>query len=572
MTIKSSARKWWKEAIIYQVYPHSFKDSNGDGIGDLEGILSKVDYITSLGIDTVWINPIYASPGTDNGYDISDYTALQPEYGTMADMEGLIKKLHEKKIRVIMDMVINHTSDEHKWFRQARSDRNNSYYTFYHWWPAEKGKPPYRCGFFDPAGEGWTYNAPTDSYYLHYFSARQPDLNWENPMLRRQIHQILKFWLDKGVDGFRMDAITFISKDTNFPVISPAILREKYRDDWGHYYAAGPHLHEYLREMQEVVLEKYGAVTIAEGPGVPPEQAPDFVDEDRKELDMLCHFEGITIGYLPGEFKKMAPSGYKLSEWKKIYTRWEEAFTTKGWGTLYLGNHDQPRMVSHWGDDSDTFRDVSAKMLFTFLLTMRATPFIYNGDEIGMTNIRFEKIEDYKDIETRHVYQKIKDQGGDADTFLKDQQLAGRDNGRTPFQWDVGTNAGFTTGTPWLKINENYQFINAEASEKDPGSILHYVRKLIRLRKEQETLVYGAYSLISPDDPEVYAYTRKMDSEGFFVVLNFSKQERAFAHSFHLLEEKDLVVNNYPAIRSEKGLLRLLPYQAVIYGIRISGV
>jgi len=360
---------WWKKAVVYQIYPRSFRDSDGDGIGDLQGIIPQIDYIVSLGVDAVWINPVYLSPGRDNGYDISDFRAIQPEYGTMDDMQELIDQLHSRGIRLIMDMVLNHTSDEHEWFRQACSSRDNPYYSYYHWWPAEKGEPPHRCGFFDAAGKGWEFNAATDSYYLHYFAKEQPDLNWENPEVRHQLYDMLRFWLDKGVDGLRMDAICFISKDVSWPEISSELLTEKYHGDWGNFYAAGPRLHEYLREMNEVVLSGYDVAAIAEASGISSDQALLFVDADRKEMDMLYHFEGVVIGYMPGEFKKVDPGGFELGEWKEVYTRWDLALKEKGWGIVYLGNHDQPRMISRWGDDSAA----SEKLLLTFLLTMRGT-------------------------------------------------------------------------------------------------------------------------------------------------------------------------------------------------------
>jgi oligo-1,6-glucosidase len=518
--------QWWKEAVIYQVYPRSFKDSNGDGVGDLAGILSELDYIVSLGVDAVWINPVYLSPGRDNGYDISDFRAIQPEYGTMEDMERLIEQLHDRKIRLVIDMVLNHTSDEHEWFRQARSSRENPYYSFYHWWPAEKGEPPHRCGFFDAKGRGWQYNEATDSYYLHYFAPEQPDLNWENPEVRRALYDMLRFWLDKGVDGLRMDAICFIAKDVSWPEISPELLKEKYKGDWGHYYAAGPKLHDYLREMREEVLSKYDVAVIAEASGISSDQALLFVDEDRKEMDMLYHFEGVMIGYIPGEFKKVDPGGFGLGEWKEVYTRWDAALKHKGWGTIYLGNHDQPRMVSRWGDDSEEFRDALAKLLLTFLLTMRGTPFIYNGDELGMTNIRFEKIDDYRDIETRQMYENLKQKGGDAEGFLKDQQLTGRDNSRTPFQWTADLNAGFTSGEPWISVNPNHTVINREKAEGEKGSVLNYFRELVRLRKENPVLVYGEYALLLPEHPAIYAYTRSYEDKVWTVLLNFSKEEQ----------------------------------------------
>lgn len=519
-------KKWWKEAVIYQIYPRSFKDSNGDGIGDLAGIVSELDYIVSLGVDAVWMNPVYLSPGCDNGYDISDFRAIQPEYGTMEDMRRLIDELHVRKIRLVMDMVLNHTSDEHAWFRQARGSRDNPYYSYYHWWPAEKGEPPHRCGFFDAAGKGWQYNKATNSYYLHYFAAGQPDLNWENPEVRRQLYDMLRFWLDMGVDGLRMDAICFISKDVDWPEISPQLLKEKYHGDWGHYYAAGPRLHEYLREMNEAVLSKYDVTAIAEAAGISSDQALLFVGEDRKEMDMLYHFEGVAIGYIPGEFKKVDASRYHLNEWKEVYTRWNDALKEKGWGTVYLGNHDQPRMVSRWGDDSEVFREASAKLLLTFLLTMRGTPFIYNGDELGMTNIRFEKIADYQDIETRQMYQNLTDKGGDAEGFLKDQQLTGRDNSRTPFQWTAGPNAGFTSGQPWIRVNANHSVINREKQEEEKGSVLNYFREMVRLRKENAVLVYGDYELLLPEHPAIYAYTRGYEGRVWTVLLNFSNTEQ----------------------------------------------
>lgn len=559
----STGHTWWHSAVIYQVYPRSFKDSNGDGIGDLQGIINQLDYIASLGVDILWINPVYASPDKDNGYDISDYKAIQPQMGTLKDLERLIQKVHDKGMKIIMDMVINHTSDKHAWFRQARTSRDNPYYSFYHWWPEEKGQPPYRCGFFDPAGEAWHYNKATRSWYLHYFSAHQPDLNWENPDVRENIYGILRFWLDKGIDGFRLDAITFISKDTSWPAITPDILKKHYQDDWGHYYATGPHLHTYLREMHKKVLRHYDTLTIAEAPGITAEQAQTFVAPDRKELDMICHFEGIMAGYIPGEFKKMDPTGVDLRKLKEIYTRWDKALEGKGWNTLYLGNHDQPRMISHWGNDSDNCRELSAKMLFTFLLTMRATPFIYNGDEIGMVNIRFEKIEDYQDIETRHIYQKLKDNGADVQTFLEDQQLAARDNGRTPFQWDTSPHAGFTTGEPWIKVNDNYKKVNLAAQERSPSSLLNFVRYLIRLRKSLPVLVEGKYELLLPDHPDIYAYKRTIGNDTCLVILNFKGHTAECSDGF-IPVGGEVLVNNYKSIVEKNGAWLLKPYQALV--------
>jgi oligo-1,6-glucosidase len=559
------AHKWWKAAIIYQVYPRSFQDSNGDGIGDLPGILSRLDYIESLGVNTLWINPVYRSPGHDNGYDISDFRAIQAEYGTMTDLEALIRAVHQKKMRIIMDMVVNHTSDEHEWFRQARSSRDNPYYPFYIWWPAEKGRPPYRRGFFDPAGEAWEYNAATDSWYLHYFSKHQPDLNWDHAETRRELYQMLRFWLDKGVDGLRFDALTFISKDPAFPEISQDLLKRNFHNDWGYYYASGPRLHDYIREMHREVLANYDVVSIAEASGVNSAEVLHFVADDREELNLLCHFEGMMIGQIPGEFKKIDPEGYSRAEWMEVYTRWADVFRERAWGTVYLGNHDQPRMVSRWGDDRAAYRELSAKLLFTFLLTMRGTPFLYQGDELGMCNIRFARIDDYQDIETRQMYEQVKASGGDTAGFLKDQQLTARDNGRTPFQWTAGANAGFTTGKPWLTINSNYIGINRDAQEKDPHSVLWFVRRLIGFRKQYPALVYGDFNLLSTDDSPVYAYTRHKDNSTFAILLNLSGQEQPFDSLFSPPAKQDIIINNYPNFDWQRNTLLLAPWQALVF-------
>jgi len=513
-------KQWWKGAVIYQVYPRSFKDSDGDGVGDLPGLIGELDYIASLGVDAVWINPVYLSPGLDNGYDISDFRKIDPQYGTMEDMQRLIDGLHERGIRVIMDLVLNHTSDQHEWFRRGRSSRSDQYYSYYHWWPAEKGEPPHRCGFFDASGKGWEYNAATDSYYLHYFAPQQPDLNWENPKVRAELYAMLRWWLDKGVDGVRLDAICFISKDTGWPEVSDELLKARYKGDWGHFYAAGPRLHEYLREMRAAVFSSYDVVVIGEMAGVGSEEAPLF----EGELDVLYHFEGISIGYLPEAFKKVDPAGYRLDEWKEVYTRWDAALGDRVSAALYLGNHDQPRMVSRWGDDSA----VSAKLLFTWLLTMRGTPFIYNGDELGMTNIRFADIADYKDVETRRMYENLQQKGGDVAGFLKDQQLTGRDNGRTPFQWTGGAEAGFTSGRPWIAVNPNFHRVNRELEEGDADSVLQYVRRLLRLRKSEPAFAYGGYEVLGPAHPHVYAYTRSYEGREWMVVLNFSGEDQVW--------------------------------------------
>jgi oligo-1,6-glucosidase len=554
-------RQWWKESVVYQVYPRSFKDSDGDGVGDLKGIISKLDYIRSLGVDVVWINPIFSSPNADNGYDISDYKGIMQEFGTMEDFDALLKGMHDRGLKMVLDLVVNHSSDEHEWFKQSRSARDNPYRDYYHWWPAEKGKPAFRPGSFEADGSGWRFDSLTNAYYLHYFSNKQPDLKWENPKLRQEIYDMMKFWFDKGIDGFRMDVIPFIAKDTSFPVISQQEIAEKYNGDWSQYMGNGPHLHDYLKEMYSEVLSKYNCMSVAEGAGVTAATAHNFVDEDRKELNMLYHFEGVGLGYMPGKFKTMDPAGYKLTDFKAIYSKWDSVFAEKGWGTIYLGNHDQPRMVTRWGNDSPAFRELSSKMLTTFLLTMRATPYYYNGDELGMSNIKFDKIEEYKDIESIGMYNQVKNNGGNLDEFLAAQKISARDNSRTPFQWDSTANAGFTTGAPWLKINANYVTVNAAAEENDPGSCLNYFRKMVKLRKGSDVLIYGNYTLLDKENPDVYAYTRELKGKKILVLLNF-RDKPAKANTGIDLGKAKILINNYTKASAD-GTLQ--PYEAVVY-------
>ena len=552
-------RKWWKEAVVYQVYPRSFKDANSDGVGDLKGIISKLDYIKSLGIDVIWLNPIYTSPNGDNGYDISDYQNVMQQFGTMNDFDTLLNDMHERGLKLVMDLVVNHSSDQHEWFKQSRSSRTNPYRDYYHWWPAEKGTPAHRYSFFDINSDAWKYDSITNAYYLHYFGDFQPDLNWENPKLREEIFTMMNFWFKKGVDGFRMDVIPFISKDTTFPPL-PA----EYNGDYAKYYAHGPHVNDYLQEMNKEVLSKYDVMTVAEGIGLSTNDAHEFVDDDRRELNMLYHFEGMGLGYLPNQFKVPDPNGYNLVEFKKIYSKWDSVFENKGWGTIYLGNHDQPRMVTRWGNDSAEFRELSSKMLTTFLMTMRATPYYYNGDELGMNNIKFDKIDDYRDIESLNMYKQIKERGGDLQAFLNAQKISARDNSRTPFQWNTSANAGFTTGTPWLKVNPNYKTVNVEAEEKDSNSCLNYFRQVVKLRKDNLVLVYGKYTLLDADNPQVYAYTRELNGRKILVLLNFSKTP-ATVNTGIDLTNATILIDNYI---NANNTTALRPYEAAVYEFR----
>ena len=547
-------KQWWKEAVVYQIYPRSFKDSDGDGVGDLKGIISKLDYIKSLGVDVVWLNPIYASPNDDNGYDISDYRNIMKDFGSMDDFDALLKGMHQRGIKLVMDLVVNHSSDEHDWFKQSRSSRTNPYRDYYHWWPAEKGKPTPRWSFFDENSDAWRYDSLTNAYYLHYFSRKQPDLNWENPKVRQEVYGIMKFWLDKGIDGFRMDAFQFAAKDTTWPV-----LPNGYEKSIIKYYGMGPHLHDYLKEMNAEVISKYNMMTVAEGAGSTMEDAHNLVDPDRHELNMAYHFEGMDIGN--------NPKGYSLLDFKKVYTKWDSAFVQNGWVSIFLGNHDVPRMVSKFGNDSPQFRELSSKMLTTFIMTMRGTPYYYNGDELGMTNIRFDKIDDYRDIATINKYKHLEKIGGNLDSLLENQKFLARDNCRTPFQWDSSANAGFTTGSPWIKVNPNYQTVNAAAEETDQNSVLNYFRKVVKLRKDNPVLVYGKYTLLDKSNPNVYAYLREGEGAKFLVLLNFSATNAQAKTGLDTNGVK-LMLTNYtemPATGRETGNFELRPYEAIVY-------
>ncbi|MDN3583610.1 glycoside hydrolase family 13 protein [Mucilaginibacter flavus] len=543
-------RKWWKEAIVYQVYPRSFKDNDGDGIGDLKGIISKLDYIKSLGVNVVWLNPIYSSPNDDNGYDVSDYRNIMKDFGTMADFDALLKGMHDRGLKLVMDLVVNHSSDEHEWFKQSRSSRTSPYREYYHWWNAEKGKPPYRYSLFDVNHDAWRYDSLTNAYYLHYFSRKQPDLNWENPRLRQEVYGIMKFWADKGIDGFRLDAFQFAAKDTTFPGFPKG-----FEKNFTQYYAMQGNLHGYLQEMDREVLSKYNVMSVAEGAGNTFEDAHNLVDADRNELNMAYAFEGVDIA---------KPDGYSVVHLKQVFSKWDSAFAAKGWLSVFLANHDQARLVSRFGNDSEQFRAVSSKMLTTFLLTMRGTPYYYNGDELGMTNAGFTKIDDYRDVQTLNEYQRQKNIGADLPAYIKRIGFESRDNGRTPFQWDGTKNGGFSKGTPWIASNPNYKTINAAAQEKDPNSPLNYFRKMVKLRKDNLALVYGKYTLLDEQNPDTYAYTRELEGKKLLILLNFSSK-KATAQTGLDIGSADVLVGNYEH-PSKDGSLQ--PYEAVVYQLK----
>ncbi|MDN3655224.1 alpha-glucosidase [Ferruginibacter paludis] len=550
---ESNVKKWWKQAIVYQIYPRSFKDSDGDGIGDLKGIISKLDYIKSLGVTAVWINPIYSSPNDDNGYDVSDYRGIMKDFGTMADFDALLKGLHQRGIKLVMDLVVNHSSDEHEWFKQSRSSRTSPYREYYHWWNAERGKPPYRYSLFDVNHDAWKYDSLTNAYYLHYFSRKQPDLNWENPKLRHEVYDIMKFWADKGIDGFRLDAFGFAAKDTSFPA-----LPEGYEKNFMPYYSMQGNLHGYLQEMNREVFSKYNVMSVAEGAGNSFKDAHNLVDADRNELNMAYPFDAVDMP---------KPEGYSLLRFKELFSRWDSAFANKGWVSVFLANHDQARMVSRFGNDSPEFRELSSKMLSTFIMTMRGTPYYYNGDELGMTNAGFDKIEDYKDMATLNEYQRLKNTGGDLQKFMEQLKFGSRDNGRTPFQWNSSANAGFTSGTPWIKVNPNYKIINYAAEQNDPNSVLNYFRKLAKLRKQKQLLVYGKYNELDKTNPDVYAYTRELGGQKMLVLLNFTKTAARVNLSSNI-STAQLVLCNYDKVPQKNkyaSVVTLRPYEALIY-------
>lgn len=546
-------KTWWKEGILYQIYPQSFKDTDGDGFGDFKGVIEKLDYVESLGVNMVWMNPFFESPLVDNGYDVADYRAIHPRYGTMEDFQTMLDGFHERDIKFVLDVVVNHSSNEHEWFKQASSSRDNKYYNYYHWWPAEKGEPPYRHSLFDPEG-GWDYVEAVDAYYLHTFAEEQPDLNWENPELRQEVYDIMKFWAEKGVDGFRLDAFQFASKDTTFPEFP-----EGHEKDFIKWYGMRPQLHDYLKEMYQEVMEPYDVFAVAEGAGSTFQDAHDLVDADRKELQTAYHFEYVDMS--------RTPDGYELSAFKDVFTRWDSAFAEKGWIAIFLSNHDNARLVNRFGNPSPEFRTPSTQMLNTFLLSMRGTPYTYYGDEIGMTNIDMPNIEQYVDVAAKGEYKAALSANKDMKKFMEVLNYSSRENGRTPMQWNDSEYAGFTTGTPWKKVNDNHKIINVEAENEDPNSILNHFRKMTKVRKDHSVLVYGKYELLEREHPTVYAFTRTLDNEQMLVLLNFSKEKS----SIKLSQFKDfskVVINNYEALTVNAGEVDLLPYQAVILKIK----
>ncbi|MBT8257732.1 MAG: alpha-glucosidase [Bacteroidia bacterium] len=511
-------KAWWKEAVVYQIYPRSYMDSNGDGVGDIPGIISKLDYIKSLGVDIIWLCPVYESPNDDNGYDISDYRKISEEFGGDPAFDELLEKIHGKGLKLVMDLVVNHSSDEHEWFEESRKSKDSPYRDYYFWKPGKDNGPPNNwTSFF--SGSTWEYDSRTDEYFLHLFTKKQPDLNWENPKVRQEIYDVVDYWFKRGIDGFRMDVISLISKQLEF---EDASNPENYEETIKTRYANGPRIHEFLQEMNKEVLSKYDIMTVGEGPGIDLDNALFYVDDSRDELNMVFHFDHMFIDNGPGG--KYDPIEMNFIRFKEVFSQWDERLKGKGWGSIFLGNHDFSRMVSRFGSDSE-FRVESSKMLAMLLLSMRGTVYVYQGDEIGMTNVAFPQITDYNDVETLNSWKEAEERGEDMNAFMKLVHKQSRDNARTPMQWDSSQNAGFSSGTPWIKVNPNYEEINVADQEPDSDSILNFYRKMIAFRKNNPCLVYGDYQDLAPQHPSLFAFRRWDEDSESLVLLNFSSTE-----------------------------------------------
>ena len=559
-------RTWWKESVVYQIYPISFKDSNGDGVGDLRGILSKLDYLQDLGVDVVWICPIYQSPGHDNGYDISDYYKIDPAFGTMEDFDELLEGLHARGMKLMMDLVLNHTSDEHPWFLESRKSKDNPKRDYYIWRKGKNGGPPNNWESYF-SGSVWEYDERTDEYYLHLYSKHQPDLNWENPAVIRELHDMVKWWLQKGVDGFRFDAIAHIAKakglpDADNPQQTPTVRAYEL-------FSNLDDVHTLLQDLHDNVLYYYDIMTVGETSGLGPEEALSYVGDDRRELNMTFQFEHMFLDAASAGSGKWDVVPWKLTDLKEVISRWQTVLHGRGWNANYLCNHDQPRAVSRFGNDQEPYRIPSAKMLATFLHMLEGTPYIYQGEEIGMTNVVFDSIDDYRDVETLNYYEEQRRNGVPEADIMRAIHLKSRDNARTPMQWDAGPQAGFTTAeSAWIRVNPNHERINVEEAIRNPDSIYHYYKELIRLRKEHAVIVYGAYELLLPDHPQIYAFTRKLEKSRLLVILNFSSEEPVFEWPVEAMEPEDieLLISNYAPQEHEDLLnLPLRPYEARVY-------
>ena len=537
-------RQWWHSSVVYQIYPRSFKDSNGDGIGDINGIREKLDYLKELGIDVIWLSPVYKSPNDDNGYDISDYCDIMDEFGTMEDMDNLLKEANERGIKILMDLVVNHTSDEHKWFIEAKKSKDNEYRDYYIWRDKVEGHEPNELGSCF-SGSAWQYDETTGQYYLHLFSKKQPDLNWENEKVRNEVYKMMNFWVDKGIGGFRMDVIDLIGKVPDEMITGN-----------------GPKLHEYLQEMNKAALEGKDLLTVGETWGATPDIAKLYSNPGRKELSMVFQFEHIGLDQIEGK-EKWDVKSLELLDLKKVLSKWQTELEGQGWNSLFWNNHDLPRIVSRWGNDKE-YRIESAKMLATLLHGMKGTPYIYQGEELGMTNVRFDDINDYNDIESLNMYKDRLSKGYSHNEIMESIYAKGRDNARTPMQWDDSENAGFTTGTPWLAVNKNYDKINAKQCLQDENSIFNHYKKLIDIRKNNDTIIYGDYKLLCEDDENIFAYVRELNGDKILVVCNFYDKDVEFKFDGDFNYSK-LLLSNYNDSSKMIEKLKLRPYEAVMY-------
>jgi len=546
-------KNWWKESVVYQIYPRSYKDTSGNGLGDIDGIIEKLGHIKSLGVDIIWLCPIYESPNDDNGYDISDYRRISDDFGGDEAFDRLLKAIHNSGLKLIMDLVVNHTSDEHYWFEEAKKSKENKYHNHYIWKKGNPETPPnnWQSVF---GGSAWKWNEKTKEYFLHLYTKKQPDLNWENSEVREEIYSIIDFWLDKGVDGFRMDVISMISKRLAFEDIPDSMpiveLMEKF-------YSNGPRVHEFIKEMNQKVLSKYDIVTVGEGPGINLENALKYVSEKENELNMVFHFDHLFIDY--GPKGKYDPIPIDFIRFKRIFSQWDNLLANKGWNSIFLGNHDFSRIVSRFGNDKD-YHFESAKLLVTLLMTMRGTPYIYQGDEIGMVNVAHPSIDFYDDVETLNAWKLAENEGKDMERFLKLVHKQSRDNARTPMQWDSSKNAGFTKSKPWIPLNKNFKMINVTNQEEDPHSILQYYRKMIAFRKANKTLVYGEYKDLEPNHSKLFIYKRWDEKYMFLVAHNFSDNLEEFSTDY--IKDHTLSSSNY--LSNEKQNF-LQPWESRIY-------
>ena len=551
-------RKWWHGKVAYQIYPKSFYDSNGDGIGDLPGITSKLDYLKDLGVDIVWISPIYPSPFADQGYDISDYYNIDPCFGTLEDMDTLLKEAQKRDMYILMDLVVNHCSDEHEWFEKACQDPDGEYGNFFYIEDRKEGEMPcnWRSYFGGPVWE--PLPGHPEKQYMHVFHKKQPDLNWENPKVRDEVFSMMDWWCQKGIDGFRMDVISMISKVEGLP---DGKVSDGLHGDPSPFVQNGPRVHEYLQEMNQRVLSKYDLLTVGECPGVTVEEAQRYASDKGTELGMVFQFE--HMGLDEGEFSKWSDRKIKLTDLKENLTKWQNGLDGKAWNSLYWCNHDQPRVLSRFGNDSKEYREVSAKMLGTCLHMMQGTPYVYQGEELGMTNVPFKSIDDFRDIESIRAYQEYVESGIiDKEDMMRFLCYKSRDNARTPMQWNSGKNAGFTEGTPWIMVNPNYKEINAEEQVDRADSVFNYYKKLIELRHKEEVIVYGHYELLMPESEELYVYTRELENEKILVICNFTEKEVKYTLPEEF-ENGKILISNYDKMSADAEM-ELKPYEAVV--------